>query len=195
MIFKWLRLLNKNQKGFTLIELLVVIAITALITGGIVLTIFQVFNVNTLSSNHMIAAKQVENAGHWISRDTLMAPTPDTDDDTETAETEVLTLAWVGWERVDHWGNQYIDSYEVRYTYDSDELWRHQRITTEERDKNGQLADPQPDPQNSTTFIADHITSISIPAMADNKLNVTITASVGDAVEERTYEIMPRPST
>jgi len=198
-MFHKLKSIHKNQKGFTLIELIVAIAITALIIGVIVMSIFQVFTVNTLSSNHMKAVRQVQNTGYWISRDTLMAQSVDSDpaDDVATLGTEILILSWVAWQRVGQQQEQYIDSYKVCYTYDADtkKLWRYQTITTKEYDKDGDLEDPQPDDQNLTTFIADYITSISIPAMVDDKLNVTITASVGDAEEERTYEITPRPSS
>ncbi len=199
MMFHRLKSIHKNQKGFTLIELIVAIAITALIIGVIAMSIFQVFTVNALSSNHMKAVRQVQTVGNWISRDTLMAQSvdPDPADDVATLGTEFLILSWVAWERVGQHQEQYIDSYKVCYTYDAvtEKLWRYQTITTKEYKKEGDLEDPQPDDQNLTTFIADYITSISIPAMVDDKLNVTITASVGDAEEERTYEITPRPSS
>ena len=199
MIFHRLGLLNKNQRGFTLIELILAIAIT----GGITMAIFQVFTGNTRSTNHMIAVKQVQNAGYWLSRDTQMARDVVPGDDGDTGDVEILTLTWVGWERTDPQDNQYIDSYKVRYTYDaaSNKLWRRQRITTEKHDKNGQWVETIYSPSEEgwdTAFIADYIS----PILEDediykdgNKLIVTVRASVGEAEEERTYEITPRPST
>ena len=71
---RWLsHFTNKGQGGFTLIELLVVIAISGLITSGLTMTIFQVFGSNARDSTKMTVVRQVENAGYWISRDTLMA--------------------------------------------------------------------------------------------------------------------------
>ena len=72
-MFHRLGLMNKNQKGFTLIELMVAIAIAGLITGSITTAIFQIFDGNTRSSNHMTAIRQVQNAGDWITNDTLGA--------------------------------------------------------------------------------------------------------------------------
>jgi len=173
------------------------IVIGSVIVAAAATTIFQVVSVPIRTSNHMTAVKQVQNAGYWISHDTQMAQTnnPDPEDDPLTPGTEVLTLAWIGWERLDKQNNQYIDSYRVRYTYHEEikELRRLQTITTKEYDKYGQLVDEYV--SENSTFIANYITAISIPPMVDNKLTVTIVASVGEAEEERTYEIMPRPGS
>ena len=78
--------INKNQRGFTLIELLVAIAISSLITSGLTLTIFQVFSGNARNSSEMTVVRQVQNAGHFISRDVLMAQV--------MAPAEVITVSW-----------------------------------------------------------------------------------------------------
>ncbi len=97
------RLINKNQRGFTLIELLVAIAITGLITGGLTMTIFQVFDVNALTSNHMTAVRQVQNAGYWVSHDAQMAQS--------VVITGVsgfpLILTWTDWETGDEYKVDY----------------------------------------------------------------------------------------
>jgi prepilin-type N-terminal cleavage/methylation domain-containing protein len=59
--------LKKDQKGFTLLELLIGIAITALITTAVTMTILQTFTGSTRSSNHMVAVRQVQEAGYWVS--------------------------------------------------------------------------------------------------------------------------------
>ena len=196
MISNKLKSINKNQQGFTLIELLVAVAISALIIGGVVLAIFQVFNVNTRSGNHMTAVNQVQNAGSWISHDVQMAQDVDTNDDPATTdETEILTVAWVRWPRED---GKYIDSYKVRHTYDNNELWRHQEITTQEYDSDNQPVGEPTVTQNST-LIADYITTLSILPLVDDNVIVTVTirarvgvVGAGAADVERTYEIAPR---
>ncbi len=76
------------------------IAVTAIITGGITMSIFQVFDGNTRSSNHMIAVRQVQNAGYWVSRDVQMArsvaPTADPDG-------FPVTLTWADWDTGDEY--------------------------------------------------------------------------------------------
>jgi prepilin-type N-terminal cleavage/methylation domain-containing protein len=185
--------MKRNEKGFTLIELIVTISIVALIAGGATMSIFQVVKGSERSNNHETAVRQVQNAGYWISHDTQMAQYVDTDDNTGTPETEVLTLTWVGWEWKDHHGNQYIDSYVVRYTCDSNKLQRHQKITTEKYDSSGHFVETTE--LQDSLLVAEHITALSISSVVDGKLTVTVTASLGETEEERTYEIMLRPSS
>jgi prepilin-type N-terminal cleavage/methylation domain-containing protein len=60
-------LIHKGQKGFSLLELLVALAITGLITTSITMVISQTFTGSTRSSNHMVAVRQVQEAGYWVS--------------------------------------------------------------------------------------------------------------------------------
>lgn len=98
MILHRLRLINKNQRGVTLIELLIALLISGVITGGITMSIFQVFDGNARTTNRMIAVKQVQNAGYWISRHVQMTQS--------IAITGVsgfpLTLTWTEWDGTGH---------------------------------------------------------------------------------------------
>ena len=104
--------INKDQKGFTLLELLLALLIGAIITGGITATIFQVVIGSARTNNHMIAVRQVQNGGYWVSHDAQMAqtvvPTWDVDG-------FPLKLSWVNWDGT---------SYKVTYTIASGELKR-----------------------------------------------------------------------
>src|SRR4030042_5028531 len=65
--------MKTGEKGYTLVEILVATSITVLISAGALATIFQIVRGNEHNNDYMTSVRQVENAGFWISRDTLMA--------------------------------------------------------------------------------------------------------------------------
>jgi prepilin-type N-terminal cleavage/methylation domain-containing protein len=65
--------MKRGEKGFTLIEVAVVVFIMALIASGATMTIAQVLGITKDSNNRTTAIRQVQSAGYWISRDSLMA--------------------------------------------------------------------------------------------------------------------------
>jgi len=176
MIFHSLGLRNKDQRGFTIIELLVALAITGLITGGVTMTIFQVFAGNARTSNHMTAVRQVQSAGYWISHDAQMAQSVAPD---PGASGFPLTLTWTEY-GVDG------DEHQVVYTLASNKLQREHYTN--------RATNPTPD---ATTFVADHIDTANTSCALDgSKLTLTVTASIGGfkpASETRVYEIVRRP--
>ena len=170
--------LKKDQRGLTLVELLIAILLTGLITGGITMTIFQVFNLNTRTSNRMTAVRQVQHAGFWVSPDVQMALEVDTENDPGTPEFELLTLTWnEGGTGIPH---------EVIYTLEDGELWRNESI-------NG---------GNSTllTRVAEYISDNPADTYCDwddenKKLTFRVTANVGGQIETREYKVKPRPES
>ena len=91
-----LSLLNRNQRGFTLVELVMAIGVTGVFMAGIGAAVFQVFDVNTRSTTHMVAVKEVENAVHWITRDAERAQYSDNATYSISGSFEdSLTLSWV----------------------------------------------------------------------------------------------------
>lgn len=188
MIFHRLGLVNKNQMGFSLAELMMALAIGSIVAGGVTMSVFQVFGGHIRTSNHMTAVRQVQDAGYWVSHDAQMAQNVAMG----APSGSLFTLAWVGWEYPSG-SNIGIDTYEVWYTYEeaSDEIRRDQRITTNIYNAQGEPVSSPP-PTQSQSIIARYITNVEPPSLSGNKLTVTITASLGEAEEERTYEIRPR---
>jgi len=166
--------LKKDQRGLTLVELVIAIAITGIITAAITMAVFQVFNMNTRTSNHMTAVRQVQNAGYWVSRDAQMAQ--------GVVITGVsgfpLTLTWTDWETG--------EVHQVIYDLVEDDKFQREHYTNLNLD--------------ATTIVAEYINPNPAKTkceFAGGKLTLTVTATVGGwkpASETRIYEVIPRPS-
>jgi hypothetical protein len=172
-IFKMLRSLkslNRNQLGITLMELMVAMLISAIITGSITMTIFQVFDSSSRTNSHMTAVTQVRSAGYWMSHDVLMAQ-----DLLLAAEPGFpLTLTWSDW--TDN------EVHTVVYSIVDDELRRSHSI-------NSGL------PENAV--VADFIDPASTSCQYTGGTFIfTITSTVGAGsaaqTESRTFEVVPR---
>ena len=59
--------LKKGQKGFTILELMVGIAIIGLIAAAVTMAISQTIIGSGRNSNHIVAVRQVQEAGYWVS--------------------------------------------------------------------------------------------------------------------------------
>ena len=168
-----MRKLYKYQRGFTLIEMLVVLVLIGIITGGITAAISQVLTINTRASNHMIAVRQVQQAGKEVSKDTLQSQ--------NVTYTEnplfLLTLAWID-------SDDAVNA--VNYTIEDNKLQRSQSIDGGSPNLRviAQYIDP-----DQTSCSWNNVTRV---------LAFTVTATVGngpyEAIETRIYEIEPRPS-
>lgn len=169
-----------GEKGFTYIELIVAITIIVLIGGAAAIATFQVLKGTARNNNYMTAVRQVQNAGYWISRDTLMAQSVTTDNLTLP---DFLLLSWTD--------ESSGDVYQVVYTLENmsegglQKLLRSQSI-------NGVAS--------STTFVAQYIAPESAKTKCEftnGTLTLTVTATVGDGSparsETRTYQVVPRP--
>jgi prepilin-type N-terminal cleavage/methylation domain-containing protein len=165
--------LKKGERGFTLIEMLVVLTLIGIITAGITAAISQVLTINTRASNHMIAVRQVQQAGKEVSKDTLQAQNV-----TYTENPNfLLTLAWIDSDSAENAAN---------YTIEDNKLQRSQSI--DGGSPNFRVIAQYIDPAQSSCSW-NNVTRV---------LTFTVTATVGngpyEAIETRIYEIQPRPS-
>lgn len=179
----------RQSEGFSLLELIVSLAITSLVLTGITVTVFQLVFHREHTQDSIVASEQVRSAHYWLTLDGLVSQNIEIGDDPETADNEILTLLWVGFERKDAQDNTLADLNEVRYIYDGDEIQRIKNVTTGKYDSDGNLLDLYS--SNFVTSVARNITELT---MSSNNLtlNVSLTAVVGDVQNMRSFEVSPR---
>jgi len=133
----------------------------------------QVLTINSRSSNHMIAVRQVQQAGKEVSKDTLQAQPSKIDDN--PSDREFLILGWTDWEGLEN---------KVVYT-----------ITEDNELKRSHTANGE-DQTTAPTTVAKYIDPAETSCdwdEADKILTFTVTATVGGQSETRVYKIEPRP--
>ena len=175
-----MRKLYKDQRGFTLIEMVVVLVLIGIISLGITAGIRQVLTINTRASNHMIAVRQVQQAGKEVSKDALQAQSINA----TGSQGFPLTLMW------DEWGTNQtnIVIYElVDMPIGLKQLHRSHTI-------NGTAQTTAP------SVVAEYIDSDQTSCSWNNAtltFKVTATLGIGSygAIETRVYEIEPRPES
>lgn len=172
------KLIERNgQSGFVLIEMLMAIAIGALILVGIVDITVQTIVVNASDENQMRAIKQVENAIHWIERDSQMSSTEWISPKDSTVTNFPLYLQWTGFE----------DSYTHKITYilDNGALLRGEII----EDVDNIISETE-------TFICDNIIEAESNYSFNGEiLKVNLKATIDEfrsATESRTLYVIPR---
>jgi prepilin-type N-terminal cleavage/methylation domain-containing protein len=166
-------LFNRNQRGFTLIEMLVVVAITGLIALGASIASVQVINQSTSNTDYTAASRDTLNAINWVSLDTQMAQTIQTDG----AAGFPLTLHWLDWDN---------KAYEVIYSLEDSKLKRSYSV-------NG--SGPR------VIYVAEYIntdTQMTNCASDNGVLTLKVTSSVGEGRQTcsvtKVREISSRPS-
>jgi len=160
-------MLKLTEKGFTLVEILVSLAI--LIAIGTVMSAAVIMIMKTSSENTEwnVNLRQVQNAGHWVSKDALMAQEVDTN-----KPGVFLSLSW------SDWGGS---TFNIDYVIEDNMLKRR--------------LNDNPEFLIAEYIVPEATTCVWVEE--ENKLTVTIKASLhGDEGKhwvERIYEISPRP--
>ena len=171
--------MRRNEKGFTIIELMIAISIAAAVTGAASMSVFQVIEGVGRSNDHMIATRQVQNAGYWISHDTNMAQTIVEGDDPGTPDQEeFVTFKWTDWES----GDVHTIIYIFEDMADGLKKFRRNHLT---HDAEGIEIG------NKTTFVAQNVDSASFSEQGST-WKLTIQTRSGAETETREYEVNPR---
>ena len=101
------------QRGITLVETLLATAIAAMIVGLLGSTIFLFMRSTEQGNKQLIAFQDLQNAGHWITRDGMAAQTTGLADG--AAPVVSMTLSWTDGEQ----------SNTVTYSLSGDDLRRN----------------------------------------------------------------------
>jgi len=169
--------MRRDQRGITLLELLVAIALVGLLSAGIAGMISQLLTISTRASNHMVAVRQVQQAGKEVSKDALQAQTLESGNSSGL----LLTLAWIEWDTG--------DLHEVIYVLadmPSGEFKRLQRSLT--------ITPPEEEPTTIVSVVAQYIDPDQTSCVwSSGELTFAVTATVGGQSETREYEVKPRP--
>ena len=176
--------IHKEQRGLTLIELLIALPIAALIIAAATGAIIQLLE-SSRASNHMVALRQVQTAGYWVSKDGVQAQHV-VDDNTTTLHIDVpppaiLILEWTGWQ-----GNV---SYRITYSLQDMPSGSLKQLERTEEVTGAEVV---------TSIIATNLVPEETSCEWTNNtvkqaFTFKVTAKVGKQTETRIYEIKPRP--
>jgi len=180
-----MKLIHKNQKGFTLIEILIAVGIMAAIAvaaNGVIVQLVQ----SNRTSNHMVAVRQVQQAGHRVSQDCIQSQNINVSNVTGSGGFP-LTLKWTAWEG----GEDHTVVYDLtNLTNPSGGVYQLQRQET--------VDGVDMPPAGVAQYIYFNATSPNSTECSWNAtekvLTLNVTAMVGLQTESRTYEIKPRTS-
>jgi prepilin-type N-terminal cleavage/methylation domain-containing protein len=171
--------LEKSEKGFTLIETVIAVALTGLISAAATGVIVQVMQ-GSRSTQHMIALRQVQTAGYWVSNDGIQAQQVVT----SSGSGLPFTLTW----------NDDNASHEIEYSLQdmsSGDLDYLQRREILNGDVNhpimtvvGQYIDP--------AYTSTSCTPVGRQLSAGETFTFTVTAKINQQTETRIYEVQPR---
>jgi len=191
---------GESQRGFTLIELIIAIAITSVVLAAAAGTVYQLLAGNSHNSNAMLATRNLQQAGHWISKDILMAQLIIIDNDSDT--TEEFTIAWT---EIISWKSEpdnsldppsegvfnLVNNHRIIYTLS-------EGILTRIHDETGQYSEGEETPEyysSSNIQISNYISEINLTDGTNYTLEVSAYVPGFRPVEEqKVFEIDPRLS-
>jgi prepilin-type N-terminal cleavage/methylation domain-containing protein len=178
-----MKLIKGKERGFTLIELLVAIPIMALVVLGASMGIIQLVKAGH-NTDHMLALRQVQNAGRWVSTDGLQAQAVEFG----ASSGFPLTLTWTEWVTISVTGDVHQIVYSL-HDMPSGSLKQLQRQEIIRNDVSELKSDTT---ITVAQYIDDSATSCKESATLE-AFTFEVTATVAQQTESRTYEIQSRP--
>lgn len=180
---------NRANSGFTIVELAFSMTISSLLIGGLVTSIHHLISLPPRIQANSVVMQQAQNLSYWLSRDAQMIQTFTAGDSPVTSENEALTFSWVCMKRTDGQDNDYIDTFLVRYLYESGRLSRCEKLHTDKYNSNGELIGSTD--SQKMMVVAEHVSGI-LGSLVSTGLKVSATFSYSGTQVERTYDITPR---
>lgn len=166
-----MKLIHNNQKGFPLVEILIMLPIIAPVgvaTSGTIAQLMQ----SSRTTEHITALRQVQSAGYWVSCDGIQA---------ENISTTGYFL-YVG--RTDPGDG---NLHEVVYSLQDMPSGTLKQLQRQES-LNGT--------PSARTIVGRYIDPAQTSCVWNGKTLVfTVTATMNQQTETRTYEVQPRPFT
>ena len=164
--------MRRGEKGFTLLEALIGVAIMGVIVVPLMMATTTLLTNPQRSTDQNVVLHQVQNAGHWISRDVQMAGTVDFD------EPDVFLILSI----------PYVDDNNENNDYSVVYLFYGSKLKRDVYDSEQALI--------SETLIADYIDTdnTTFSAVDVGLYRLTVRAARGEAAVTRGYEVSQRLS-
>ena len=158
-----------TEKGFTLVEVLVSLTIAGAILGVMSAAVLTIMKTSAQNEEWNMNLRQVQNAGHWITRDALMAQVV-----SDNTTGYFLTLSWYDWDNNNNTANYVLNGNTLTRSYNGGAATLIAQYV---------VSDP--------AFTSCQWNDI------EKKLTVKIRASLNNnnRYVEKIYEISPRPAT
>jgi len=195
-----------KQAGITLVELIIVLGISGFVVTAAAAVINQTLLVGARNDARLLALRQVQTAGAWVSHDIACAHSIIFDDPDTPSISELVTLSWQDWpvklnpEQSD--SDYQTTTHRVAYYLnEEDELVRHHTMETTITNAYGEEQSNSTttqetiiayyiDPDEEATYCTWDDDTIPIE---ERVIIFQVTSEVHNQIESRTYRIKPRP--
>lgn len=163
-------MMKVSEKGFTLLELVVALSILSAIMGVMSASVITIMKTTQQNDEWNMNLREMQNAGHWISKDALMAQQVFID-----RPNVFVALTWSDWNN---------NNFNVEYYFDQnhqDRLYRRLNSVS---------------PGILVAQYVDRAHTNCTWSAANNTLTVNIRTSLNSnsRFADGTYQIHPRPS-